>query len=238
MPGPPKYLIIAVEDNSVVAKKLAPNSVKTSKIEDGAVTEPKLADGIISLGKLSAAALAALLNLGESGQIAGLSALTPLDGTELVLVEDQNTGNVKNSVTTQQIADLGSGGGPGPGLSSNNTWTGTNDFQAGIKTDAIKRKVTRVVGSVTSYTVLPVDHIVVIEVAASTTLLTVNLPAATGTGREIVIKRNVGDASTTMLVKADGAELIDGSNTSIYPAATSAPSATFIDDIAGEWIII
>lgn len=96
---------------------------------------------------------------------------------------------------------------------------------------------TRLTASATSYTVLVTDGVIVVERAA-TTAMTVDLPAATGSGREITVKRHVGDLSASLTLDADGAETIDGSTTLVMSPAAVGPSATIKDDVAGEWIII
>jgi len=96
---------------------------------------------------------------------------------------------------------------------------------------------TRLTGVSTSYTVLVTDSVIVVKRTA-TTAMTVDLPAATGSGREIIVKRHVGDLSASLTLDASGAELIDGKTTLIMSAAQVGPSATIKDDVAGEWIII
>lgn len=129
---------------------------------------------------------------------------------------------------------FGSGSG---GLGDNNTWTGTNDFQDAITTEAIFRDHREYTAAGQTLTIDATDHIVSIKRAA-TDALTVALPAATGSGRELVIKRHVSDASTSVTLDASGAETIDGETTISYVAAASGPSATLIDSASGEWIII
>jgi len=96
---------------------------------------------------------------------------------------------------------------------------------------------TRLTGVATSYTVLITDGVIVVKRTA-TTGMTINLPAATGSGREVTVKRHVGDSSASLTLDGSGAELIDGKTTLVMSAAQVGPSATIKDDVAGEWIII
>lgn len=115
-------------------------------------------------------------------------------------------------------------------LSANNTWTGTQTFQDEITTEAIKRQFVTVTGA--TYTVLASDHIIFVNNTAAGT--TVNLPAATGTGRELVIKR--ADTSTQSVdVDGSGAETIDGD---AVVGLSAGSSITIIDVASGVWAII
>lgn len=96
---------------------------------------------------------------------------------------------------------------------------------------------TQVTGAATSYTVLSSDTTIVVRRTA-TTAMTVDLPIATGSGRQITVKRHVDDLSASLLLDPDGAELIDGKTTFVMSAAQVGPSATIKDDVVGEWIII
>jgi hypothetical protein len=96
---------------------------------------------------------------------------------------------------------------------------------------------TQITSAATSYTVLIGDTAIVVKRTATTTM-TVDLPIATGSGREITVKRHVGDLSASLTLDASGAELIDGSTTFAMSVASVGPSATLKDDVAGEWIII
>mgnify|MGYP003676319526 CR=1 FL=1 len=96
---------------------------------------------------------------------------------------------------------------------------------------------TRITAAAASYVVLSTDSVIVVK-RTFATALTVDLPAATGSGRVLTIKRHVGDLSTSLTLDASGAELIDGSTTLVFSPAAVAPSATIKDDISGEWIII
>jgi hypothetical protein len=96
---------------------------------------------------------------------------------------------------------------------------------------------TRITAAAASYAVLSTDSVIVVK-RASATALTVGLPAATGSGRVLTVKRHVGDLSASLTLDASGAELIDGSTTLVFSPAAVAPSATVKDDVAGEWIII
>lgn len=112
-------------------------------------------------------------------------------------------------------------------LAGNNTWTGTNDFQDETTTEALVRGFVVVT---TTYTVLESDHIIFGDHAG--TPFTITLQAATGTGREIVIK-NINAATVT--VDGDGAETIDGNTTE---ALLQNASITLIDRASGLWAII
>ena len=96
---------------------------------------------------------------------------------------------------------------------------------------------TQVTGAAAAYAVLISDTTIVVK-RASASALTVELPAATGSGRVLTVKRHVGDLSASLTLDASGAELIDGSTTLVFSPAAVAPSATVKDDVGGEWIII
>lgn len=96
---------------------------------------------------------------------------------------------------------------------------------------------TQVTSPAISYTVLSSDTTIVVRRTA-TTAMTVDLPIATGSGREITVKRQVNDLSASLTLDADGAELIDGKGTLVMSPAAVGPSATIKDDVTGEWIII
>lgn len=100
-----------------------------------------------------------------------------------------------------------------------------------------EKLTTRLTGIATSYIVLITDNVIVVNRTA-TTAMTINLPAATGSGRVLIIKRHTGDLSASLVIDANGAELIDGSLIHTMSAASVGPSATIKDDVAGEWIII
>jgi len=104
-------------------------------------------------------------------------------------------------------------------------------------TAAAASTTTRVTSALTTYVVASGDTVIVVQRAA-TTAMTVDLPAATGSGREITVKRHVGDLSGSLVLDASGAELIDGKTTLVMSPAEVGPSGTIKDDVAGEWIII
>ena len=98
-------------------------------------------------------------------------------------------------------------------------------------------KTIRVSSSSSSYSVRKNDSVIVVERTASTAI-SIRLPAATGSGRAITLKRNVGDMSESLTLEANGAELIDGITAHVFSQAVVGPSITVKDDISGEWIII
>lgn len=95
----------------------------------------------------------------------------------------------------------------------------------------------RVSSASTTYSVLSIDSVIVVERVA-VTAMTVKLPPAVGSGRVITIKRNVGDMSVSLTLDANGSELIDGVENFAFSPSAVAPSATVKDDVSGEWIII
>lgn len=80
-----------------------------------------------------------------------------------------------------------------------------------------------------TYSATTSDHVLVCNKG---TAMTINLPAATGTGRDLVIK-NIGAGVVT--VDGDGAETIDGETTQ---ALSQWDSMTIVDKSAGNWVII
>lgn len=108
-----------------------------------------------------------------------------------------------------------------------NAWTGENEFLNLVKTQAVYRKVTPV--NSTPYTVLSSDHIIYCGDSAGT----VNLPAATGSGRELIVERS-GTANIT--VDADGSETINGATTQVM--TVQYQSITLIDVVNGQWRIV
>ena len=116
-------------------------------------------------------------------------------------------------------------------LASNNTWTGTNTFQDEVTTEAVKRQWVTVTGA--SYSVLGSDHGIYVNNTAAGT--TVDLPAATGSGRELIVKRSKG-STQSVAVDPSGAEIIEGNATPVN--LNKGGSITLIDIASGQWIII
>lgn len=115
-------------------------------------------------------------------------------------------------------------------LSANNTWTGTQTFQDQITTEAIVRQIVTITGA--SYTVLGSDWMMYVNNTAAGT--TIDIPAATGSKRELVIKR--ADTSTqSVTVDANGADTIDGDATA---SLKKKGSLTILDVASGVWAII
>lgn len=114
-------------------------------------------------------------------------------------------------------------------LGSDNTWTGTQDFQDTITTDAVKRNV-RTIGA--SVSALSSDHIVIQTSGGN---ITYTLPAATGSGREIVVKKRTTTGSGDLTIDGSGAETIDGSTTISLKRINE--SVTLIDYGSGIWSV-
>jgi hypothetical protein len=114
-------------------------------------------------------------------------------------------------------------------LSSNNTWTGTQDFTNTITTDAVQRNIRLISSSVGANAS---DHVVVQNGGAS---ITYTLPAATGSGRELVIKKMTSTGSGNLTVDGSGAETIDGSTTVVLNRQYE--SITIYDYDSGVWMI-
>lgn len=105
------------------------------------------------------------------------------------------------------------------------------DFSQGI----IYKRLTEVTAT-NPYAVLATDYIVAMNLGTPATS-TVTLPAATGTGREIIIKDYAGNSDTyTITIDANGAETIDGSTTQTLTSRYA--SLTLIDAKTGEWTIV
>lgn len=114
-------------------------------------------------------------------------------------------------------------------FTNNNTWTGTQDFQGAITTDAVYRNV-RLIGATVS--ALPSDHIVV-QVSGGS--ITYALPVATGFGRELAVKKRTTAGSGNLTIDPDGAETIDGGATVVLKREND--SVTLVDHTSGAWII-
>lgn len=83
-----------------------------------------------------------------------------------------------------------------------------------------------------TYNVVASDQLIRLTAAGAQT---VNLPAATGSGRIIYIKRAVaGGPSKT--IDADGTDTIDGSGTEVLNQPYE--SATLVDGASGQWDVI
>jgi hypothetical protein len=86
------------------------------------------------------------------------------------------------------------------------------------------------------HTVAATDLVVIIECASGT--CDVTLPAASGSGRTLYIKRDVGDLSTVCTIVCDGTDTIDALNDYVMPEAATGPSLVLCDYKSGEWVIL
>ena len=84
-----------------------------------------------------------------------------------------------------------------------------------------------------TYTVSPTDSDIYVDATSGNK--TVSLPAATGTGRILTIKK-IDSSANTVTVAASGSETIDGANTQIISA--QYVSITIQDAASGTWYII
>jgi hypothetical protein len=115
--------------------------------------------------------------------------------------------------------------------------TGGYSFDDVLTTEAVKRAVQVYTSATATLLISAADHIVVINRATADAMV-VTLPAATGSGKEIVVKRHVNDSSTGLNLDGGGGDTIDGQASIDYVDAANGPSATLIDSASGEWIII
>ena len=80
------------------------------------------------------------------------------------------------------------------------------------------------------YTVVSTDSVVSVDASGGTVVI--NLPATTGTGREITFKKMDSTANAVTVTRA-GADLIDGATTAVLTAQYAA--SKLIDAAAGVW---
>jgi hypothetical protein len=99
-------------------------------------------------------------------------------------------------------------------------------FDGTITTDG---RCLGVVVKTDTYTATSDDNVIVCNKASA---MTINLPAATGTGREYIIK-NINTGLVT--IDGNGSETIDGSTTA---SIMQWESAQIVDYSSGAWIII
>ena len=124
----------------------------------------------------------------------------------------------------------------GPPTSPGITYDKTDDDQVRVSIETIYPSIVgnvankdSVVTITATYTVLPKDHIVICN---NTSTATINLFAATGSGRVRFVKR-INSGSVT--IDASGAETIDGSTTLSLDANQSV---ALVDYASGKWAII
>jgi len=99
-----------------------------------------------------------------------------------------------------------------------------------MQAKGIKRQVTTTTNS--TYAVATTDHIVLAD--ATSGAITVNLPAASTTGRELVVKK-VDSSANAVTIDGNGAETIDGATTQVISVQYDA--VKIVSDGTEWWIV-
>lgn len=145
---------------------------------------------------------------------------------EIEILQDLDIGDVLEFRISAGGAGSGGGGGVGPQGPPGPTGPAGADAIGGPV--AISTKVA-------DYTVMTSDNVLLGDTSVGSANITFTLPTAASASGQVFFFKKIDAAAFNVIVQADGAELIDGSNTFIIN--TQYASVTMVSDGSQFWII-